>query len=269
MIPVQQAFDPARWGGKAMPGQDELPCSDGEPMETLFHDAQDALLKDTLIEAWAERRDFFVGGNCFVCFSAHQLRSNDFRGPDVLVVLDVDGSKERKSWVAWEEGGRLPDVVIEVTSESTAHVDRGEKMRIYSQIWRTSAYFIFDPETEQLEGFERDSTGRNYVPLPRDDNGDFTVAALGLKLGLRQTAYRQFSRRFVRWLDTAGQALPTARERAETERTRAETERTRADAERTRADAERTRAETERTRADAERTRADELQARLRALEEK
>ncbi|HYP75200.1 MAG TPA: Uma2 family endonuclease [Polyangiaceae bacterium] len=239
MMDVPHAVDPARWGGKAMPGQDELPYDDGEPMETLFHDAQDALLKDTLLDAWAERRDFVVAGNLFVYFSAHQIRSNDFRGPDVMVVLDVDGGKERKSWVAWEEGGRLPDVVIEVTSESTAHVDRGEKMRIYSQIWRTSAYFIFDPDTELLEGFKLDASGRRYAPLLADENGDFEVAALGLKLGLRQTAYRRFERRFVRWLDPSGRALPTAQERAEAERTRAE----------------------------AERTRADELQARLRALE--
>ena len=248
MMNVPQVLDPAVWGGKAMPGQDELPYDDGEPMETLFHDAQDALLKDTLIEAWAARRDFLVAGNLFVYFSAHQVRSNDFRGPDVMVVLDVDGTKERKSWVAWEEGGRLPDVVIEVTSESTAHVDRGEKMRIYSQIWRTSAYFIFDPDTELLEGFRLDDTGRRYTPLRAGDNGDFEVAALGLKLGLRQTAYRRFERRFVRWLDLSGQALPTAQERA---------------------NAERTRADAERTRADAERARADELQARLRALEGK
>src|SRR6478736_7686170 len=234
MMDVQQAVDPARWGGKAMPGQDELPYDDGEPMESVFHDAQDALLKDTLIDAWPERRDVFVAGNMFVYFSAQQVKSNDFRGPDVFVVLDVDGTKERKSWVAWEEGGRLPDVVIEVTSESTAHVDRGEKMRIYSQIWHTGAYFIFDPETERLEGFKLADTGRQYTPLLADDNGDFEVAALGLKLGLRPTAYRHLERRFVRWLDPSGQALPTAQERAEAERTRAQAERTRADAERAR-----------------------------------
>jgi Uma2 family endonuclease len=255
MLTVPQALDPARWGGKAMPGQDELPFDDGEPMETLFHDAQDALLKDTLLDAWAERRDFLVAGNLFVYFSAHQLRNNDFRGPDVMVVLDVDGTKERKSWVAWEEGGRLPDVVIEVTSESTAHVDRGEKMRIYSQIWHTGAYFVFDPDNELLEGFKLDASGRRYTPLLADANGDFEVAAMGLKLGLRPTAYRRFERRFVRWLDPSGQALPTAQERA--------------DAERIRADAERIRADAERIRADAERTRADELEARLRALEGK
>src|SRR6478752_4914032 len=216
MMNVPRALDLARWGGKTMPGQDELPYDDGEPMETLFHDAQDALLKDTLLDAWAERRDFVVAGNLFVYFSAHQVKNNDFRGPDVMVVLDVDGSKERKSWVAWEEGGRLPDVVIEVTSESTAHVDRGEKMRIYSQIWRTSAYFIFDPDTEQLEGFTRGSGG-GFTPLLADDNGDFEVAVLGLKLGLRQTSYRRCERRFVRWLDPSGKPLPTAQERADTE----------------------------------------------------
>lgn len=215
------AVDPARWGGKAMPGQDELPCEDGEPMETGFHDAQDALLKDTLLDAWAERRDFFVAGNMFVYFSERQIRSNDFRGPDVFVVLDVE-KKDRKSWVAWEEGGRLPDVVIEVTSDSTAHVDRGEKMRIYSQIWHTGAYFVFDPETEQLEGYCLDNTGRRYVPLTPDAQGDFEVAALGLKLGLRETTFRYFQRRFVRWIAADGRPLPTSGERADSERQRAD-----------------------------------------------
>jgi hypothetical protein len=134
------------------------------------------------------------------------------------------------------------------------HVDRGEKMRIYSQVWRTSAYFLFDPETEQLEGYRLDATARRFVPLEADSNGDFDVAVLGLKLGLRATAYRQHERRFVRWLDLTGVPLPTGAERA--------------DAEQARADVERERADAERERADAERRRADELEARLRALKQ-
>lgn len=223
-------------------------------MESIFHDAQDALLKDTLMEAWAERRDVFVGGNMFVYYSLRQVRNNDFRGPDVMVVLDVE-YRERKSWVAWEEGGRLPDVVIEVTSESTAHIDRGEKMRIYSQIWHTGAYFIFDPDTERLEGYRLDHTGRAYEPLVADESGDFDVASLGLKLGLRPTSFRHLERRFVRWLWPDGSPLPTGAERAELERQRANAERQRADA--------------ERQRADAERQRADALQAELAELRAK
>ena len=241
------ALDPRRWGGKALPGQDDLPSHDGEPMETGFHDAQDTLLKDTLLDAWTGQRDFFVAGNMFVYFSEQQIRTNDFRGPDVFVVLDVE-PKGRKSWVAWEEGGRLPDVVIEVTSNSTAHVDRGEKMRIYSQIWRTSAYFLYDPDSEQLQGFRLDTDLRRYVQLESDARGDLDVAVLGLKLGLRRTCYRQYDVPFVRWLDVSGAPLPTPQERAE---------------------AERRRAEAERARADAERTRVQELEARIRALESK
>ena len=253
MIGVQ-GLEPARWGGKALPGQDELPCEDGEPMETLFHDAQGAVLKDTLLDAWAPRRDFFVGGNMFVYFSERQVRNNDFRGPDVFVALDVE-DRDRKSWVAWEEGGRLPDVVVEITSESTANVDRGEKMRIYSQIWRTSAYFIFDPDSEVLEGYRLDASGRRYRAIAPDERGDLEVAVLGLKLGLRPTSYRRHDRRFVRWLTSDGVPLPTAHERLAA-----------ADA---RAESERARAESERARAESERARADELAARLQALESK
>jgi hypothetical protein len=177
----------------------------------------------------------------------------------VFVVLDVE-AKGRKSWVAWEEGGRLPDVVIEVTSDSTAQVDYGVKKQIYAQIWRTSAYFIFDPATEKLEGYRLDSEQRRYVSIEPDAAGDFEVAALGLKLGLRQTSYRFYEQRFVRWLTREGVPLPTPSERAEAERVRAE-------AERARAEAERARAEAERARAEAERARAEELEARLKALE--
>lgn len=209
------------WGGKGLPGQDDLPSDDGEPMETEFHDAQAALLKDSLIEAWHDRPAFFVAGNMFVYFSEHQVRANDFRGPDVFVVLDVE-RKVRKSWVAWEEGGKLPDVVVELTSPSTERVDRGEKMRIYAQIWRTPVYVIFDPESEKLDVFELDTARRVYVPLAADPSGDFPVRPLGLCIGLRPTRYREHERRFVRWIDSEGRALPTAQERAERERERAD-----------------------------------------------
>jgi hypothetical protein len=36
------AFDPSRGGDKALPGQDELPYDGGEPLESLFQDAQAA-----------------------------------------------------------------------------------------------------------------------------------------------------------------------------------------------------------------------------------
>lgn len=206
---------------KPPPGQSALQCDDGEPMETSRHRFLMNLLIDSLSEAWADRQDFYVGGNMFVYFSELQVKRNDFRGPDVFVVLDVD-KKERKCWVAWEEGGRLPDVVIELTSDSTRRADHGEKKRTYAKIWRLPAYYIFDPETAELEGFQLDSARRDYVPLEPDARGDFLVPPLGLRLGVRRGRIHEFEGDFLRWIDERGEPLPVALERAERETQRAE-----------------------------------------------
>lgn len=50
----------------SLPTEDDLPCDDGEPMETLRHRLQMELLIHSL-GPWAQRRgDCFVGGNMFL-----------------------------------------------------------------------------------------------------------------------------------------------------------------------------------------------------------
>jgi Uma2 family endonuclease len=251
---------------KAPPGQDELPSCDGEPMETARHRDQSLLLTESLWAYWADRRDVFVGGNMFVYFSELQTRGSHFRGPDVFVVLDAQ-YRTRKSWVMWEEDGRLPDVVIELLSDTTRHIDRGEKMRIYAQIWKTSVYVLYDPISRELEGYTLDSSQRKYVPLARDARGDIPVDVLGLSLGERPGDVNVEPGPFLRWIDTDGRPLPSGTERAEAERKRADAAQERADAAQERADAAQERADAERERADAERERADATERRLRELE--
>lgn len=236
------------------PGEHELPSDDGEPMETNEHRLQMVLLIQSLKEAWAEREDFFVAGNMFVYFSEHQVKKNDFRGPDVFVVLGAS-RRSRRSWVAWGEGGKLPDVVIELLSDRTRDVDRGEKMRIYSRVWRTHEYFLYDPISHEFEGYRLDPTTLDYQPIVADERGDLRSEALKLGLGTREGMCEDVEGRWLRWLDDAGRALISPQERARTERLRAE--------------AERRRAEAERSRAEAERSRADALEARVRELEAK
>lgn len=227
------------------PGQDVLPCSDGEPMETQRHVTQMMMLNQTLADAWTDRQDFFVAGDMFVYFSELQTRGEKFRGPDLFVVLDVE-KKERKSWVAWEEGGRLPDVVIELLSDSTAHVDRGEKMRIYSRIWRTGEYVLYDPFTHELEGYALDPRRGGYVPIAKDARGDVPIVQMGLALGVRPGAVHEQPGPWLRWIRPDGEVLPTGRELAERERENAERERENAERMRVRAEeAERRLAELE------------------------
>lgn len=47
------------------PTQDELPYSDGMPMESERHVLQMQLLMESLRLSWAERQDFYIGGNMF------------------------------------------------------------------------------------------------------------------------------------------------------------------------------------------------------------
>jgi Uma2 family endonuclease len=208
------------------PGEDALPFSDGEPVDSERHAKQQTLLTSSLDRAWEDRSDVYVGGNMFVYFSHLQAKQNDFRGPDVFVVLDTS-RRERKSWVVWEEAGRTPDVVIELLSASTEGVDRGDKMRIYAKLLRVSNYYLFDPVTGLLEGYQLDPNTRTYqrmAPLPchvdahRTDPqtpGDLPCPALGLCLGVRHGRYQGLELDWLRWIDADGRVLPTAEEDAE------------------------------------------------------
>lgn len=213
------------------PGELDLPYDDGEPMDTPRHRQQMNLLITSPELAWYDRDDFFAGGNMFVYFDLSQTVKNDFRGPDVFVVLDTT-RRERRSWVVWGEDGRTPTVVIELTSPSTEAVDRGQKMEIYAKRLHVPVYVLFDPWTARLDGFELDVARGEYRPITPLPNGDLPCTPLGLSLGPREGTYEGVEARWLPWIDRDGKALPTDHQVAQEERRRAELERNRAEAER-------------------------------------
>ena len=136
------------------PTDDELTHSDGEPMETPWHRDNMHLLIDSIHTRWADREDFYAGGNMFIYFGNRPVFNRDFRGPDFFVVAcHVERRKPRRSWVSWREDSRLPDVIVELVSPSTAHVDRTVKKELYATRFRTREYFLYDPDTDVLEGW--------------------------------------------------------------------------------------------------------------------
>jgi Uma2 family endonuclease len=233
------------------PKGSELPTDDGEPMESERHRRQMNLLIDTLEGGWEGPKSLYVGGNMALYFSELQAKNNDFRAPDVFVVLDVDGH-ERRSWVVWEEDGRTPDVIIELLSEHTEQVDRGEKMRVYARVLKVANYYLFDPFTHALEGYELDTRTKDYRRIAPSDSGRVPCAPLGLELGLWEGEYAGTRIPWLRWFRKDGSVLEL------TETTRAAREARRADEEARRADEEARRADEEARRADEEARRADE-----------
>jgi hypothetical protein len=194
----------------------------------------------------------YVGSNLLVYYVPGQ--PSRFVVPDNFVVFDCDPS-DRRTFKIWEEG-RVPDVVFEITSQSTSQEDLVKKPLIYEAMG-VREYFLYDPTASYLkpalQGF-RLAEGR--LVLMETSADELSCETLGVKL--RLSGYD------LLLIDAVtGDRLLTE---AEANKVSAEEERLRAEDERLLAEQERLRADKERDRADFERDRADaELSARLAA----
>lgn len=195
--------------------------SDEPNLETELHRNQIDLLIRLLNYWWRDRQDFYISGNLTVYYNTQQLKKRDFLGPDVFVVLGTE-KKERRSWMVWEEGGKYPNVVIELLSASTARVDKGAKKKLYQEVWRLPEYYWFHPETLEFAGFRLKSG--EYETIPTVEGERLPSEELGLQLGIHE--------RQLRWFTAAGELIPlpeeAERQRADQAQIQAEQERQRA-----------------------------------------
>lgn len=174
---------------EALPTEDDLPCDDGEPMETYRHRQQMQLLIDSLQAHWSERTAYYVSGNMFLHYDPANLRK--FRGPDFFLVMNVE-NRERKSWVVWQEGMRFPDVIIELLSDSTRAIDKGEKKTLYEQLFRTAEYYLYDPLSQEFMGYHLH--GAHYEEARPDAQGRIYSPVTELYLAVRNDWLRWFTR---------------------------------------------------------------------------
>ncbi|ASC72649.1 Hypothetical Protein XM38_036070 [Halomicronema hongdechloris C2206] len=196
--------------------------SDEPPLETDRHRNQIDLLIRLLQYWWRDRQDFYISGNLMVYYNIQQLKSRDFRGADVFVVLGTE-KKDRRSWAIWDEGGKYPNVVIELLSSSTSRIDKGAKKNLYQDVWRLPGYYWFHPETLEFAGF-RLVNGR-YEAIAPTEARHLPSEQLGLQLGIHGQQ--------LRWFTAEGELIPLPEEveqqRAEQECQRAEQEHQRAE----------------------------------------
>jgi Uma2 family endonuclease len=129
------------------PRRVHYPESDGKPMgETDLH--RDLMTDLIFALKWFLRSTrAYVAGNLFIYYEEGNPRAAV--APDVFVALGVE-QRRRRIFQTWREGGRAPDVVIEITSKKTRKDDRERKPAIYAALG-VREYFIFDPHREYLE----------------------------------------------------------------------------------------------------------------------
>jgi Uma2 family endonuclease len=215
----------------------ELVTDDGEPMDDARHPLQIEVFRNLVHEAMTERgrKDYVVGGNNFVYYSVEQAWDVAkgrpcFRGPDIFFIDKADPQSfcDRGAWVAWEQGGRLPDLIIELLSPSTEHIDRTEKMDLYARVFRTAEYYLYDLDTLKLEGFRR--AGESYQPAEPNACGRYWSDVLGLEIGICHSTYFKMAAPWIRLFHPDGRMIPTTEGRAKAASQRAEAERLRAEA---------------------------------------
>ncbi len=204
--------------------------------ETDKHADLMVYVKEALRAFFAGRLgDVYVSGNNFIYYEENNPHARV--SPDAYVVFGVP-MRQRDSYFTWQEGGRLPAVVFEITSRSTKNEDVGVKFERYERVLAVPEYFLFDPTGDylhpRLQGHRLGPDNR-YVPLELADDR-LHSEQLNLDLLIEGERLRLFD-------PEKGEPLPTPAELA-----------ARAQAEATRANAE----------ADA-RARAEDEIARLRA----
>lgn len=200
-------------GEAAIPELELLPSnlySDEPPLETDLHRNQIDLLIRLLNAWWQDRQDIYVSGNLTIYYNKQQLKSRDFRGPDVFIVLGTE-RKDRRSWAIWEEGGKYPNVVIELLSSATANIDKGAKKTLYQDVWRLPEYYWFHPETLEFAGFHL--VEGHYEEIVPTEQGHLPSQQLGLELGIHKQQ--------LRWFTAEGDLIPLPEEQ---EKQRAEQE---------------------------------------------
>lgn len=179
------------------------PDSDGRPMgETPLHADNLAYLVHMLRMWYEDNSQVFIAGNMFLYYVPGDRLKH--LSPDVFVVHGVPKhtTPERRRYLVWEEG-KVPDVVIELTSESTREEDIDDKMAIYRSPLGVKEYFLYDPYEEYMEpplqGY-RLIEGQYQAIAPVD--GRIPSERLGLHLESSDGFLRLYDPATRRWLPT-------------------------------------------------------------------
>jgi Uma2 family endonuclease len=220
----------------------DVVVEDGVPVEKTIHLLAMVLFRHLACNRLRELgTDFHVGADNFVYYSVEQAREvaeeerqlalfyeglrpdkprkTAFRGPDAFVVRGVP-HRERDAWIAWEEDGRLPDLILELLSPSTAEVDYGEKKRLYQDVFETSEYFLYEPRAETVDGYRL--LDHVYQRIPRSASGRLWSSVLEAEVGVWQGEVDEVEGPWLRLFYPDGRLVLTSEEvveeRAERER---------------------------------------------------
>ncbi|MEG4107570.1 Uma2 family endonuclease [Microcoleus sp. S13_C5] len=254
----------------AFPDHTQLPESDGTFVKNFQEHPQSLILTDSLGQILQQRHpdgQYAIGQDCGIYWRETEPAEKGAEAPDWFYVPNVPPNLDgqiRRSYVLWREH-IAPLIALEFASSGNGDEERDRtplsrtdegvitkpgKFWVYEQVMRIPYYGIYEINSSRLEVYRL--IEGYYQLLELNQRGHFSIASLGIELGLWQGSYQNQTMLWLRWWDEEGNLLLIGDERAELERLRGEQERERAEQERLRADsAEQARRAEAQTRRDA------------------
>ncbi len=199
---------------------ENIVTEDDEPVDNLFSEKQQTLLKRTLYSSWTpppaaakktkQRRKFLAAANVGIFFAVHEAPLV----PDFFLSLDVAPhqnwyDKEHRTYFVWEFG-KVPELALEIVSNRKGK-ELTDKFKDYARMG-VNYYVVYDPQQRLSKdvlcvyelGF-----GKRYRPRK-----DYKMPELGLSLKLWRGEFEGHIDTWLRWCDARGRLIPTGEERA-------------------------------------------------------
>jgi Uma2 family endonuclease len=174
----------------------EIPDEDFEPMPEGDKQRRNLSYTTEALRLWFEKQpNVYVSGNLFIRYL--QKKAEKRIAPDTFVVFGMS-NEDRVSYKIYEEGGKAPDFVLEITSKGTVTKDREQNPLIYRDLG-VKEYFQYDPTGEYLKPTSlqgvRLEDGK-YVAISASVLPDSTLSLHSEVLGLDLQLYADRGFRF-------------------------------------------------------------------------
>ncbi|BCL34419.1 Uma2 family endonuclease [Nostoc sp. MS1] len=210
---------PSELGITHLPDHTELPESDGTFVKNFQEHPQSILLTDSITSVLQQLHpdgQYAIGQDCGIYWRLTEPPERGAEAPDWFYVPNVPpmlNGKFRRSYVLWQEYV-APLIVLEFASgggsEERDKTPLTGKFWVYEQAIRVPFYGIYEVSKATVEVYHL-VDGR-YELLPVNERGHYSIAAMGVELGIWQGQYNNMTAPWLRWWDAQGNLLLSSEE---------------------------------------------------------
>jgi Putative restriction endonuclease len=220
-----------------LPTAEELPDSDGKPVDSELQELIPGLLKAILIDLWDDRPNWLFS----IDMGFYYHPDKPAIAPDGFLALGVEDIEDeclRSSYVLWDEKV-IPLFALEIISK-TPGKEQTKKFEIYQSIG-ILYYLVYAPLRKRKARFQLYKLIDGAYVLQSDGQQPYWMPEIGLAIGAQQWLYQRSQREWLFWYnqDNVRYQTPTERAKSESQRAKAASEQAKAASERAYAESQR------------------------------